>query len=162
MQLKSVSQAQHPFAAILSCADSRVPPEIIFDEGIGDIFDIRIPGNIATLEVIGSLEYAVEVLGTRLIMMLGHERCGAVIAAVKREKLPGHISSFVTFVQPALANVKSKSGDSIDNAVVANVKYQMEQIKKNSTLINAKLSSKQLKIVCSRYDLDTGEVRILA
>lgn len=160
MQIKAVSQAQHPFAA-LSCADSRVPPELIFDEGIGDIFDIRIPGNIATLEVVGSLEYAVEVLDTRLILVLGHERCGAVSAAVKGEKLPGHISSLIKFVQPSLAISKSKSGDAIDNAVIANVNYQMEQIKKNSPLINRRLSAKMLKIVGSRYDLDTGEVRIL-
>src|SRR5579883_242895 len=94
-RLQEVAQAQHPFATILSCADSRVPAEIIFDQGIGDIFDVRIAGNITTPEALGSIEYAVALLGTPLLMVLGHERCGAVTAAVKNEALPGEIGTFV-------------------------------------------------------------------
>ncbi len=94
LRLREVAQAQHPFATILSCADSRVPAEIVFDQGIGDIFDVRIAGNIATHEAIGSIEYAVVLLGSPLLMVMGHERCGAVTAAVQNESLPGDISTY--------------------------------------------------------------------
>jgi carbonic anhydrase len=161
MRIHDVSQTQHPFVAILSCADSRVPPEVVFDEGIGDLFDIRIPGNIITTETLGSLEYATEILGAQLIVVLGHERCGAVMAAVEGEDLPGHIKSFVKAIEPVVAEAKNKSGDRIDNAVMANIRYQIERIKQNSELINQKLSSGKLKIVGGRYDLDTGEVKLL-
>jgi carbonic anhydrase len=161
MRIHEVSQAQHPFAAFLSCADSRVPPEVVFDEGIGDVFDIRIPGNIVTTETLGSLEYATEVLGVQLIIVLGHERCGAVMAAVEGEELPGHIRSFVKAIEPVLVSARNKQGDLLDNAVVANINYQIERIKQDSGLINQKLSSGNLKIVGGRYDLDTGEVKLI-
>ncbi|MGL6338542.1 MAG: carbonic anhydrase [Waterburya sp.] len=161
MRIHEVSQAQHPFAAFLSCADSRVPPEVVFDEGIGDLFDIRIPGNIVTTETLGSLEYATEVLEVQLIVVLGHERCGAVIAAVEGEELPGHIKSFVKAIEPVVATASNKEGDRVDNAVIANINYQIERIKQNSDLINQKLSSGKLKIIGGRYDLDTGEVKLI-
>ncbi|MGL5076515.1 MAG: carbonic anhydrase [Waterburya sp.] len=161
MRIYEVSQAQHPFAAFLSCADSRVAPELIFDEGIGNIFDIRIPGNIVTTETLGSLEYATEVLEVQLIVVLGHERCGAVIAAVEGEELPGHIKSFVKAIEPVVATASNKEGDRVDNAVIANINYQIERIKQNSDLINQKLSSGKLKIIGGRYDLDTGEVKLI-
>jgi carbonic anhydrase len=161
MRIHEVSQTQHPFAALLSCADSRVPPEVVFDEGIGDLFDIRIPGNIVTTETLGSLEYATEVLGVQLILVLGHERCGAVMAAVEQEDLPGNINSFVKAIEPVLASARNKQGDFLDNAVVANISYQIERIKQNSDLINQKLSSGNLKIVGGRYDLDTGQVKLI-
>ncbi|PMB37950.1 carbonic anhydrase, partial [Fischerella thermalis CCMEE 5330] len=113
-RLQEVAQAQHPFATILSCADSRVPAEIIFDQGIGDIFDVRIAGNIATPEAIGSIEYAVALLNTPLLMVLGHERCGAVTAAVQNERLPGDISTFVKAIKPVVAKVKYQPGDTVD------------------------------------------------
>jgi carbonic anhydrase len=138
-----------------------VPPEVIFDEGIGDVFDIRIPVNIVTTETLGSLEYATEVLEVQLIVVLGHERCGAVIAAVEGEELPGHIRSFVKVIEPVIATASNKQGDRVDNAVVANVNYQIERIKQNSDLINQKLSSGVLRIVGGRYDLDTGEVKLI-
>lgn len=159
-RLQEVAQAQHPFATILSCADSRVPAEIVFDQGIGDIFDIRIAGNIATPEAIGSIEYAVVLLGTPVLMVLGHERCGAVTAAVKNEALPGEISSFVKAVLPAVDKVKDKPGDLIDNAVVANVHYQISQLQRSS-LLAKRLETGELKIVGGRYDLDTGRVTIV-
>ncbi|HEY9641055.1 MAG TPA: carbonic anhydrase [Coleofasciculaceae cyanobacterium] len=159
-RLQEVAQAQHPFATILSCADSRVPAEIIFDQGIGDIFDVRIAGNIATLEAIGSIEYAVVLLSTPILMVLGHERCGAVTAAVKNEALPGEIGSFVKAILPAVDQVKGQAGDAVDNAVVSNVQYQIEQLKR-SPLLTERLQSGKLKIVGGRYDLDTGEVTII-
>lgn len=159
-RLLEVAQSQHPFATVLSCADSRVPAEIIFDQGIGDIFDVRIAGNIATPEAIGSIEYAVVLLNTPLLMVLGHERCGAVTAAVKNEALPGEIGSFVKAILPAVDRVKGKPGDAVDNAVTANVRYQIEQLQRSS-LLTERLKSGQLKIVGGRYDLDTGTVTMI-
>lgn len=160
-RLQAVAQKQYPFATLLSCADSRVAPEILFDEGIGDLFDIRVAGNIVTDEVLGSLEYAAVVLGAPLIMVLGHERCGAVTAAVQGEKLPGHIGSFVKAITPAVRRVKGQSGDPVENAVVANVGYQVEQIKQNSRLLAQRILEGKLKIVGGRYDLDVGEVSVI-
>lgn len=160
-RMKEVSQAQHPFATILTCADSRVPPEILFDEGIGDLFDIRVAGNIITPEVLGSLEYAVAILDSPLIMVLGHERCGAVTAAVQGKPLPGHISSFVKAIKPAIAQTKGESDDLVDKAVIANVRYQINKLKQNSAIVSQRLLDRKLKIVGGRYDLDTGEVTLI-
>lgn len=160
-RMKEVAQAQHPFAALLSCADSRVAPEILFDEGIGNLFDIRVAGNIVTPEVLGSLEYAVDILGTPLIMVLGHERCGAVTAAVQGKHLPGHISSFVKAIKPAISKIEGTSDDLVDNAVVANVRYQIRKLKLNSSILSQKLLDNKLKIVGGRYDLDTGKVSLI-
>jgi carbonic anhydrase len=159
-RLQEVAQVQHPFVTILSCADSRVPAEIVFDQGIGDIFDVRIAGNIAIPEAIGSIEYAVVLLGTPVLMVLGHERCGAVTAAVQNEALLGDISSFVKAIKPAVERVKHQSGDAVENAVVANVQYQIERLKR-SPLLTERLQSGKLKIVGGRYDLDTGSVTII-
>ncbi|MEH2241345.1 carbonic anhydrase [Nostoc sp.] len=160
LRLQEVAQAQHPFATILSCADSRVPAEIVFDQGIGDIFDVRIAGNIATPEAIGSIEYAVVLLGSPLLMVMGHERCGAVTAAVQDESLLGDIGTFVKAIKPAVEKVKSQSGDAVENAVVANVQYQLERLKR-SQLLTKQVESGKLKIVGGRYDLDTGKVNII-
>ncbi len=159
-RLQEVAQAQHPFATVLTCADSRVPVEILFDQGVGDIFDVRVAGNIATPEITGSIEYAVTLLGTPLLMVLGHERCGAVTAAVQKEKLLGDIGSFVKAIQPAVAKVKNQPGDAVENAVVANVQYQIAQLQR-SQLLSERLKSGKLKIVGGRYDLDTGKVTII-
>ncbi|MEH2289283.1 carbonic anhydrase [Nostoc sp.] len=160
LRLQEVAQAQHPFATILSCADSRVPAEIVFDQGIGDIFDVRIAGNIATHEAIGSIEYAVVLLGSPLLMVMGHERCGAVTAAVQNQSLLGDISTFVKAIKPAVTKVKDQSGDAVENAVVANVQYQIERLKQ-SKLLTEQVESGKLKIVGGRYDLDTGKVSII-
>lgn len=159
-RLQEVAQAQHPFATVLTCADSRVPVELIFDQGIGDIFDVRIAGNIATPEVVGSIEYAAVLLGTPVLMILGHERCGAVTAAVQNETLPGDIGSFVKSILPAVDRVKGQPGDAVENAVVANVQYQIEQLKR-SPLLTERVQSGKLKIVGGRYDLDTGSVTLV-
>lgn len=159
-RLQEVATVQYPFATLLSCADSRVPAQIIFDQGIGDLFDVRIAGNVVIPEALGSLEYAAAVLGTRLIMVLGHERCGAVTAAVKGDLLPGQIGTFVKAIKPGLTQVKGKSVDSIENAVVANVLYQVDKLS-NSELLQQLVESGKLKIVGGRYDLDTGEVSIV-
>ena len=160
LRLQEVALAQHPFATILSCADSRVPAEIVFDQGIGDIFDVRIAGNIATPEAIGSIEYAVVLLASPLLMVMGHERCGAVTAAVQNESLLGDISTFVKAIKPAVEKVKSQPGDAVENAVVANVQHQIERLKR-SQLLTEQVRSGKLKIVGGRYDLDTGRVTII-
>jgi len=164
-RLQEVATAQHPFATLLSCADSRVPAEILFDLGIGDLFDVRIAGNIVTAEALGSLEYAAAMLGTPLIMVLGHERCGAVTAAVKGKPLPGQISSFAKAIEPAIAQLNNKSNhkseeDLVENAVVANVRYQVKKLER-SNLLTQLVKEGKLKIVGGRYDLDTGEVAIV-
>lgn len=155
-----LTQAQHPFATVLSCADSRVAAEIVFDQGLGDIFDVRVAGNIATPEVLGSIEYAVELLETPLLMVLGHERCGAVTAAVKNELLPGDIGTFVRAILPAVDQVKGLPGDAVDNAVTANVRYQVEQVLR-SPLVRDRQRSGQLQVVGARYDLDSGTVTLV-
>jgi carbonic anhydrase len=160
-RMKEVAQGQHPFATVLSCADSRVAPEILFDEGIGDLFDIRVAGNIVIPEVLGSIEYAVDLLGTPVLMVLGHERCGAVTAAVQGERLPGHIGSFVKAIKPALSRTKGQAGDPVDNAVVANVQYQIEKLKRSSKILSGRSLDGKLKIVGGRYDLDSGEVTLI-
>lgn len=160
-RLLEVAQSQHPFATILSCADSRVPAEMLFDQGIGDLFDIRVAGNVVTPEVLGSLEYAAVLLKCPLIMVLGHERCGAVTAAVQGEPLPGKIGTFVAAIAPALAADKAKQGDPVEAGVLANVRYQTEQVIQQSPLLAERVQAEQLKVVGARYDLDTGKVTLV-
>jgi carbonic anhydrase len=159
-RLQEVAQAQQPFATILSCADSRVPAEILFDRGIGDLFDIRVAGNIVTPEVLGSLEYAAVMLTCPLIMVLGHERCGAVTAAVQGEPLPGEMGTFVKAITPAITEIPNL-GDLVEQAVIANIGYQMKQVLQRSPLIAKRVQAEQIKIIGGRYDLDTGKVTLV-
>ena len=161
-RLQETAAGQYPFATILTCADSRVPAEIVFDQGIGDIFVVRVAGNVVNPEVIGSLEYATSVVGAQLLMIMGHERCGAVTEAVKGSVLPANIATFVNDVKPAIERVKNKPGDLIDNTVVANVQMQIELLKQKSTIVTQLIQQGKLKLVGARYDLDTGEVTIVA
>jgi carbonic anhydrase len=160
-RLQEVARSQHPVVTILSCADSRVPPELIFDQGIGDLFDVRIAGNIVTPESLGSVEYAAALLHTPLILVLGHERCGAVTAAVRKEALPGQIGSFVDAIAPAMTRVKKRSLDPVEDLVVANIQYQVEKLRRDSPLLVQLERSGKLKIVGGRYDLDAGKVTIV-
>jgi carbonic anhydrase len=124
-----VAPSQEPFAAILGCADSRVPAEIVFDRGFGDIFVCRVAGNVATPEEIGSLEFGTLVLGAKVILVLGHERCGAVKAAITGGELPGHIGSLTEAIKPAVESSKNQAGDEVENAVKANVRLQANRLK---------------------------------
>ncbi len=162
VRMQEISQSQHPFVTVLSCADSRVAAEIVFDEGLGDIFDVRIAGNVVTPEALGSIEYAAILLGTPLLMVLGHERCGAVTAAVQQESVPGSIGSFVKLIEPVVAQAKARPGNPVENAVVANVQYQIERLKQESPLMVELVNAGKLKIVGGRYDLDSGEVSLVA
>ena len=156
-----VAKGQHPFAAIVSCADSRVPPEVVFDQGLGDLFVIRVAGNIADDAALGSLEYAVEHLGVGYIMVLGHERCGAVDATLKGGEAPGHIGTLVREIQPAVKSVKGKDGDPLDNAVRANISAVVKKLKAAGPILSARVKSGTLTVVGAHYDLDDGAVSIL-
>jgi len=149
------AQAQHPFALIVGCADSRTAPELVFDQNIGDLFVVRTAGNLVDDYALGTIEYGVEHLGVRLIVVLGHERCGAVTAALASGSAPGHINSLVRDIQPAVAASKGKEGDALANAIHENDAQVAAKIRKQAQL--GGLAS-QAKIVEGYYDLDTGKV----
>jgi carbonic anhydrase len=161
-----IAQHQNPFAVILGCADSRVPPEIVFDQGLGDLFVIRLAGQVLNDAVLGSVEYAVEHLGVSLVLVLGHESCGAVTATIKAveqgSSVPGHIESLVDAIKPAVARAQTQPGDLVDNAVRANVAIIVEQLKSSLPLLAAHVQAGKLKIVGARSDLDDGEIEIIA
>jgi carbonic anhydrase len=149
------AQTQHPFAIIVGCADSRTAPEIIFDQNIGDLFVVRTAGNLVDDYALGSIEYAVEHLGTRLIVVLGHQRCGAVTAALSGGSAPGHINSLVRDIQPAVAASRGKEGDALTNAIHENDAEVAAKIRKEAEL--GALAA-QVRVVEGYYDLDTGKV----
>ena len=161
LRLQETSVAQYPFASILGCADSRVPAEIVFDQGLGDLFVVRVAGNVASQTAIGSLEFATAVLGSQMIIVLGHSRCGAVQAAIKDEPLPGRIGVFVEEIKPAVERIKFKTGNLEENAIIANVQYQVEQLQQSSTILAKLVREGKLKLVGGRYDLASGKVTIL-
>lgn len=161
LRLQETVVAQYPFASILGCADSRVPAEIVFDQGLGDLFVVRVAGNVASQTAIGSLEFSTAVLGTQLIIVVGHSRCGAVQAAIANNPLPGRIGVFVEEIKPAVERVKFKTGDLEENAITANVQYQVERLSEASTILAGLIREGKLKIVGCRYDLATGQVRIV-
>ncbi|MEH1819004.1 MAG: carbonic anhydrase [Nostoc sp.] len=160
-RLVEVAKGQKPFASILGCADSRVPSEIVFDQGLGDLFVCRIAGNIATTQQIGSLEFGSLVLGSKVIMVVGHERCGAVEAAIKGAEVPGQIGSLLEAIKPSVESSKNKSGDKLANACKANVLAQVEKLK-SSTVLSELIKAEKLKIVGGYYDLDTGEISLVS
>ena len=153
---------QQPFAIILACADSRVPPEIIFDQGLGDVFVIRVAGNVLGDVVLGTIEYAVEHLHTPLVMVLGHDRCGAITAAVERVKTNSHVQSVLEALQPALLMAESQEGDRVSMAVDANVRYAVKKLQASEPVLMGACAAGQLRVVGARYNLDTGEVNIIA
>jgi carbonic anhydrase len=160
-RLREVSKAQHPTAAVLSCADSRVPPEIVFDSGLGDIFTVRVAGNVIDDDVEGSLEYAVEHLHVSVIIVLGHSGCGAVKAAVAGGETHTHIDSLIHAIQPAVEEAKKEQGDLVENSVRANVRRSVEALKADASILAEKVKAGSLKIVGGIYDLKTGRVRLL-
>lgn len=160
-RVTEVAKGQAPFAAILSCADSRVVPEIVFDQGIGDIFSVRIAGNIAITEDIASEEYGVGVLGAPLLMVLGHQRCGAVDAALKGGELPGVIGSLVYALQPAIEASQGKPGDRLTNTIKANVLLQVKRLQ-TSPVISKLTEQGKLKVVGAYYELDTGTISLIS
>ncbi|CAD5978230.1 Carbonic anhydrase 2 [Planktothrix tepida] len=155
-RIQEVAQGQTPFAAILSCADSRVPSEIIFDQGFGDLFVVRNAGNIATPEEIGSLEFGTLVLGAKVLMVIGHKNCGAVKATIDGKAVPGQIGSIIDVIKPAI-----KMNQTLEENIISNVKSGMGRLKA-SPVISQLIKEGKLKIVGGYYDLDTGMVKVVA
>lgn len=153
-RLRAVEPSQKPFAAILGCADSRVPVEIVFDQGFGDLFVTRIAGNVASTENIASLEFGAEVLGTKVILVLGHTNCGAVVATASAKAVPGQISALYQHIRPA---IRSAKGD-IEKAIYENVKIQVQTLSEASTVIAERIAKGQLVMAGGVFDLKTGKV----
>jgi carbonic anhydrase len=151
--------AQHPIAVILSCSDSRVPPEIAFDQGVGDLFIVRVAGNTYDRLALESIEYAVDHLGTNLVVVMGHDQCGAVTAAVKSYP-DAHAGPMIQNIYPAVRQSKGKPGDPVSNAISANA-ILLAQWLAHDEHFAAKVKNGQIKVVAARYGLDTGKVEIL-
>jgi carbonic anhydrase len=160
IRLVEVAKSQSPFACVLSCSDSRVTPEIVFDRGLGDLFVVRDAGNIATPGEIGSLEYGAYVLGAKVILVLGHESCGAIQAAIKGGSLPGSLNSIMDAIRPAVKSSEKQSGDRMLNAIKANISLQKERVR-NSPLISQLIKEGKLKVFGAYYDLNTGTVSLI-
>jgi carbonic anhydrase len=148
---------QEPFAAVLSCADSRVPVELLFDQTIGHIFVTRIAGNVATSEIIASLEYGAAVLGTKVILVMGHGNCGAVKATIQGKQVPGQISALFPHIQPAV----DQAGPNLEAATKANAKIHASLLRQSSTVISGLVKENKLKVVAAYYDLATGVVSLV-
>jgi carbonic anhydrase len=162
---EALTKGQNPFAAILSCADSRIAPELCFDTARGDLFVCRIAGNFASDEMIASLEYAVQVLNTPLIVVLGHESCGAVDATIKSVKdgatLPGHLPSLVAAIRPAVEAAKGQNGDVLSDAIRDNVNLNVEKLNTTGPILQPAADSKKIHVVGGVYQLKTGHVEFI-
>jgi len=159
-RVTQVAQTQTPFAAILGCADSRFPSEIIFDQGIGDLFVCRVAGNVATPEEKGSLEFGTLVLGAKILLVVGHERCGAVKATIDGAAVPGQIGSLLDAIRPAVQSTKNDPGDHLENAGKANATLQARRLRE-SPVISQLIAENKLDVRAAYYDLDTGTVTLL-
>jgi carbonic anhydrase len=165
---RAVSEVQHPIAIVVSCADSRVSPELLFDAGVGELFVIRVAGNIvdgAGVTVKGSIEYAIAELNVPLIVVLGHTNCGAVKAAVKHiddnDSLPGSINGLVELIKPVVSKVEGHSGEIYENVTRANVTAGVEKLKKLQPILAPRVQSGSVNVVGGVYDLQTGVVNLL-
>lgn len=162
-RIKEVSKGQNPFATIVGCSDSRVPNEIIFDQGLGDLFIVRTAGQVSTYASWGSIEFAEEVLGTKLIVVLGHTKCGAVSAAVQVPEVPGHIVTLINAIKPAVEKCKEHNhygseAELVDAAIKQNVQMQVDQLKSLEPVLAKRVREGSLLIVGGVYDLETGIV----
>ncbi len=164
--IKKTSKGQYPKAIVLACVDSRVPVEQLFDKGIGDIFVARVAGNFVNEDILGSMEYACKVAGSKLVVVLGHEYCGAVKAAVKGVKM-GNITAMLSKIQPAIDNLKYngeksyKNKDYMHKVCESNVRNTIKEIHKQSPILNEMEQKGEIKIVGAIYDLDDGTVHFL-
>lgn len=152
------AKSQHPFAIVVGCSDSRTPPELIFDQNIGDLFVVRTAGQVVGDYELGSIEYAVEHLGARLIIVMGHARCGAVQAAIAGETAPGHVSAIVRKIRPSVLAVSKEAGQPLVNAIKSNVHHVAGEIRQEAKL--GSLAS-EVRVVEAYYDFDTGKVEWL-
>jgi carbonic anhydrase len=159
---RQLTSGQNPHAQILSCSDSRVPPELIFDQGIGDLFIVRVAGNVAADTELGSLEYGAEHLHIPLLVVLGHQHCGAVTAAVEGGEAAGHIRAFIDLLRPAVEKSRGLPGDAIENAVKTNVELVVNQLRTSTPILAELVSHGKLRVVGAVYSLDTGKVTWLS
>ncbi len=150
-------EKQEPFAAVLSCADSRVPVEMVFDQSIGHVFVTRVAGNVVTPEIIASLEYGAAVLGTKVILVMGHAGCGAVKATIYAKEVPGQISALFPHIRPAV----DQAGPDLEAATKANAKIQAALLREASTVLAGLVKEQKLKVVAGYYDLSSGSVSLL-
>jgi carbonic anhydrase len=154
---QNTMEKQEPFAAVLSCADSRVPVEMVFDQSIGHLFVTRVAGNVVTPEIIASLEYGAVALGTKVILVMGHGNCGAVKATIQAKEAPGQISALFPHIQPAV----NQAGTDLEAATRANVKIQSALLREASTVISGLVKEGKLKVVAGHYDIGSGVVSLL-
>lgn len=159
-RLNELGQEQKPFATILGCSDSRVPLEVIFDQGLGDLFVIRVAGNVVTPSELASIEYGVSILKTKVLIVLGHSQCGAVKAALTGGHLIGQLNTLTDLIQPAIARSIRQPGNAIDNGVRENILLQTERLRK-TPIVAQLLDEKRLQLVGGYFDLKTGKVSIL-
>ncbi|MZR31638.1 carbonic anhydrase [Sneathiella sp. DP05] len=162
----ALAKSQYPIAAILSCADSRVSPELAFDQNPGDLFVMRVAGNVMSPNLLASLEYGVKILGTPLVMVLGHTNCGAVSAAISvledNAVLPGHLPGLISSIKPAVAAAQKSGADNLlNNAIIENVRLQVEELKKSSPIVGEFYAGKKIDIVGGVYDLRTGKIALI-
>ena len=164
---RPLAEGQRPMAVIVGCSDSRVPPELLFDQGVGDLFVIRVAGNVvkgAGAPVKGSIEYGVAELGASLVMVLGHSECGAVKAAIKhlddKDALPGAIEPLVNSIRPAVVKARSMQGNLLDNALRANVAIGVDLLRGLQPIVAPAVKRGQVKVVGAMYDLRTGSVTL--
>ena len=162
-QIVDTSQGQFPFAAVLSCIDSRVPAEIVFDQGIGDVFSARVAGNIVNEDMLGSIEYACKVAGSKLVVVMGHTKCGAVTAACKNVEL-GNITALLSKIKPAVEKCSKgleMDAEAIEEVAIQNVLLSIENIRKESPILAEMEKEAQIKIVGAIYNVASGEVAFL-
>jgi carbonic anhydrase len=158
--VKELTHGQHPYAIIICCSDSRTPPEIIFDEGLGSLFVIRVAGNVADQYALASIEYAAKNLGTELVLVLGHTECGAVHATVEVKDYGPNLNSLVAKIMPAVIKAKAMEGNVMENAVEENVLAVQKEIEADTEL-KSLYSESKLKVVPAIYNLETGNVTVI-
>jgi carbonic anhydrase len=155
---RELAASQHPHAIVLSCADSRVAPEIILDQGLGDLFDVRVAGNVASDTELASIEYAAVHLHAPVLVVMGHQKCGAVTAAAESGEAEGHLPSLLTLIRPAVERARAQPGDLIDNAVRINVENVVRQVRGSTPILAALVDRGALTVTGAVYSLDTGKV----
>ncbi len=163
-QVLETSKGQYPFAVILSCIDSRVPAELVFDQGIGDIFSVRVAGNVINKDVLGSMEYACKVAGSKIIVVMGHTKCGAVTAACNKVEL-GNITHLLEKIKPAIkilnATNTALNDNQIEEVAIHNVEHSIERIRKESPILSEMEKNNEIEIVGASYNVETGKVEFL-
>lgn len=163
-QVNDTSTGQFPFAVILSCIDSRVPAELVFDQGIGDIFSVRVAGNVINKDVLGSMEYACKVAGSKIAVVLGHTKCGAVTAACNHVEL-GNITELLNKIQPSVKKIQKEGAKMTDTQIeevtLKNVAHSIERIKEESPILAEMEKNGEIKIVGANYDVKTGAVSFI-